>query len=337
MKIEKIETSKKILIVAEIGNNHEGSLKNAKKLILLAKKSGVDAVKFQTYKTEQFVSKKNLKRFNQLKKFELKESNFIELKNFTKKNGLLFISTPFDLDSAKLLCKICDIVKIASSDNNYLELIDTVCLSSKPIIISTGLLELEEIVRLYSYIINKHGKKIKKRLAFLHCITSYPAKNEDLNLNFIKILKKKIDCSIGFSDHSKGPIASILSASLGAEIIEKHFTMSKKFSKFRDHALSADANEMEFIVKNTKNIISMMGHEREKIKKNEKKNLIIVRRSIFANKFIEKNKKIERSDLKIVRPGNGLGPENMKKIIGKVSKKNIKEDSLIYLNYIFDK
>jgi len=337
MKIKNINTNKKKLIIAEIGNNHEGSLKNAKKLIKLAKNAGANAVKFQTYTTKGLINKKNVKRFKQLQKFELSKSDFIKLKNYTKKLKLLFISTPFDIESAKFLVKICDALKIASSDNNYFELINQVCSSSKPVIISTGLLKYEEIINLYRKLINKHGNKIKKRLALLHCVSSYPANDEDLNLKFIQLLKKRIDCTIGYSDHSIGPLASILSVASGADIVEKHFTISKKFSKFRDHKLSADPAEMSFIVNNVNKVSKMLGNKEKTLKKNEIKNLKVARRSIFANKFIRINQIVGKNDIKIVRPGNGLEPNQVNEILGKISRKNIKEDSLINFKQFYKK
>ena len=337
MKIKNINTKKKVLIIAEIGNNHEGSLKNAKKLILLAKKSGADAVKFQTYKTENLVSKKNKKRFNQLKKFELKKKDFIKLKNLAKKQKLLFISTPFDLESARFLIKICDAIKIASSDNNYFELINEVCLSNKPIIISTGLLNSNQVFKLYNKLIKIHGKKIINKLALLHCITSYPANDVDLNLRSIKELKKKIKCTVGYSDHSIGPLAAILSTISGAEIIEKHFTISKDFSNFRDHKLSSDPTEMSFITNSIKRISHMLGKKRKIINRSEKRNIKLVRRSIFSNIDIFKNTKINKKNIKVVRPGYGIPPNELSKVLGKLARKKIKKDSLIKLSQIKNK
>ena len=176
-------------IIAEIGNNHEGSFKLAKKLIIEAAKTGVDAVKFQTFQTENYVNSKDKKRFNRLKKFELTQKQFLELAIFARKKKLIFISTPFDIQSATNLNKIVDCFKISSGDNNYYELIDKVLSFKKPTIISTGLLNKLEISALM-----KHIKKKKfplRKVFFLHCVSDYPVKDNEANLLSIKYLKKK--------------------------------------------------------------------------------------------------------------------------------------------------
>jgi sialic acid synthase SpsE len=180
---------KKTFIIAEIGNNHEGSFNVACKLIKEAKKAGVDAVKFQTYRTEDFIHIKEIKRFRKLKKFELTKEEFYKLSFLAKNNNLKFISTPFDINSAVFLNKIVDCFKVASGDNNYYQLIETILKFNKATLISTGLLNFKEVLNLYKFIKNK--KFNTSKLAFLHCVSSYPVPNYEANLLSIKFLKKK--------------------------------------------------------------------------------------------------------------------------------------------------
>ena len=179
---------KKTHIIAEIGNNHEGKYKVAKKLITAAAKAGVDAVKFQTFRTEAYINSTDKIRFNRLKKFQLSEEEFTRLAKFTKKNKLKFISTPFDIKSAVFLNKIVDCFKISSGDNNYFQLIEKVLSFRKPTIISTGLLSFKEIKKLI--ILIKKNKFPLSKLSLLHCVSAYPVEYKEANLRSIKFLKK---------------------------------------------------------------------------------------------------------------------------------------------------
>ena len=230
---------KKIFIIAEIGNNHEGSFKTAKKLIYKAKLSGADAVKFQIFKPELFVHKDQTKWLKVLKKFQLNYDQFISLKNYSKKLNIKFFASAFDLESLDFILKNTDIIKVASSDNNNFIFLDKIFKKNKKCIISTGLLNFKQIDSFCKKIWKKYSKRVlENRLCLLHCVSSYPANDSDMNLNYIKRLKKLYKFSIGFSDHSVGIEAPIVAASLGANIIEKHFTLDNNFSNFRDHKIS---------------------------------------------------------------------------------------------------
>ncbi len=324
---------KKTLIIAEIGNNHEGSISNAKKLINQASKSGVDAVKFQTFITDKFINPLNIKRFNQLKKFELQFDDFKKLYNFSKKKGLKFISTPFDLESAKFLNKYCDIIKISSGDNNFFPLLDYFLDRKKKIIISTGMMSFSNIKELTRHIKYKLGSKtMTKKIALLHCVTSYPALDEDLNLNSIPFLIKKSKFTIGYSDHSIGYEACISAVALGAKIIEKHFTIDKNFSKFRDHKLSADLKEMKLIVNGIRRIENQLGKFDKNIVKLEKKNLKNIRRGIYAKKNLIKNQIINKENIEFFRGSEATEYNYFKNIFGKKLKRNIRKFQLINKN-----
>ncbi len=314
----------KIFIVAEIGNNHEGSFSNAKKLIYAAKKTGVDAVKFQTFKTENYVNEKEKNRFKKLKKFELTNNQFFKLYQIAKKNKLKFISTPFDIESANFLGSFVDIFKISSGDNNFYKLIETVLSYKKPTIISTGLLNYKEIKNLVKFV--NHQKFPLKKLTLLHCVSAYPVSDLEANLKSIEFLKKKLPIKIGYSDHTLGTLASVIATSYGAEIIEKHFTLDKKFSNFRDHKISADKNEMKKLVIDVNRTHSMLGKFNKEITKSEKKNMSSMRRSIYANKDLNKDYNVLINDLKIVRPFINTKPQDLNKILKKKIKRNINKN-----------
>jgi len=317
----------KTFIIAEIGNNHEGSYKIAKKLILLAAKANVDAVKFQTFKTEDYINSKDQKRFERLKKFQLKEQEFIKLAQYAKKKKLKFISTPFDIRSAIFLNRIVDCFKISSGDNNYFQLIKKVLSFKKHTIISTGLLSFNEIKKLVAFI--KKNKFPLSKLSLLHCVSAYPVKDDEANLNSISFLKKKLKISIGYSDHTIGIEASMTATCLGAEIIEKHFTIDNNFSDFRDHKLSSDPEEMKKIVNLVRKTEKILGKFDKNISKTEKVNKKSNRRSIFAKVDIKKNERITYEKIKIVRPEEGLEPSMLSKIIGKKVLKKINKDEPI--------
>ncbi len=236
----EIRNFKKTFIIAEIGNNHEGSLSRAKQLILAAKKCGVDAVKFQTYIPNLIVSPFETERFKKLKKFQLSLESFKKLAVFAKKNKILFFSTPLDLKSAIYLNKIQKIFKIASSDSNFFPLIRKISNFNKTILLSTGMTSLKEIIKSKNMIFKIwKKKKIKsKKLVIMHCVSSYPVIDKEANLLAINALKKNFkDCVIGYSDHTLGNTSCLAAVALGAKVIEKHFTLNKNFSNFRDHKL----------------------------------------------------------------------------------------------------
>jgi len=295
------------LIVAEIGNNHEGSFETAAKLVEAAAECGVDAVKFQTFRTEYYVSTADEERFKRLKSFELTQSQFLQLCQLTHKLGLLFISTPFDLDSAKFLAPLVDALKIASGDNDFYPLLDLVAATDKPLIISTGVSDLTQVERTVARI--RGGRPPEKlNLALLHCVSSYPAPPSDINLRAIPFLRRRMNVPIGYSDHSLGITACVGAAALGAVILEKHFTLDHHFSSFRDHQLSATPAQMSKLVQEVHNLWPMLGHEEKVVQKSETDNCTAVRRSIVAVRDLAINHKLTLEDITWVRPGGGLAP-----------------------------
>ena len=321
---------KKTFIIAEIGNNHEGNIKLAKKLIALASKAKVDAVKFQTFHTEEFINKNDKKRFSQLKKFELTKKQFIDLKNFAHLKKLRFISSPLDIDSANFLIKNSDVIKIASSDNNFFPMMDRLISSKKNIIISTGLTNIDEIIYLRNRIYKLINKKTAhQNIAFLHCVTSYPVNDKYANLNSINFLKDKLDFTIGYSDHTLGNDAALVSSSMGAKILEKHFTIDKNFSNFRDHSLSADFKELSDMVKKIRKIELLKGNYEKKIQNCEKIFLNSIRRAAFAKQNLNSGQKLTLKNIKFLRASNSRNFFNIDRIVGKKIIKPVKKDNKI--------
>ena len=326
--LDKFKKLKKPLIIAEIGNNHEGSFDNALKLIDAAKKTGVDAVKFQTYIPELYYPPSETERIKKLKKYQLSYEQFSKLSIYAKKKKLIFVSTPFDLKSLTFLSKIVDILKISSGDNNFYELIKNSTKSKKELIISTGLTSLNEIKKLKKII---KDLNYLKNTYFLHCVANYPVELKNANLNFILKLKKLFKDNIGYSDHTLGIDACLVSFLIGTTIIEKHFTLDKSFSNFRDHAISADPKDMSLLIKKISEYSMLLNGKKNDYLKCEKKERILLRRSLYLNKDIKKNSSIKNSDLVALRPAKGISPNKKYLIINKKSKKNLKKGEIIKL------
>ncbi len=322
---------KQAYIIAEIGINHQGKLKLAKKLVDKAKLAGVDAVKFQCYKTDQVVSKKTPKvdyqkknfldkqsHFQMLKECELSEKDFINLKIYCKKKKIDFISSAGDVNSFKFLKKIgMNIFKLASADitdyflNRYLSSI------KKNIIISTGMSNMNEIKESLKF----YKKISKNKICLMHCVSNYPCKNKSLNLNILPVLKK-LGYVVGFSDHTNSNVAAICSLSLGAKIFEKHFTLNKNM-KGPDHKASIDYPELKKYVKDLRETEKSLGRAIKECQQEEKQMKLIARKSIFTNKVITKNSKIKIGDICFKRPGTGLSPMRIKNVLNKVAKSTI--------------
>tara|TARA_B100001559_G_C16498002_1_gene621839 strand:+ start:1472 stop:2485 length:1014 start_codon:yes stop_codon:yes gene_type:complete len=331
MIIEGHNLNKKVFIVAEIGNNHEGNFELALKMIDEAYSSGVDAVKFQTFIPELFISKDEKDRLEKLRSFQFSFDQFYKLFKYAKKKGLVFFSTPLDLESAKYLNQFQSVFKIASSDNNFLQLIDLVSDFDKNLILSTGLSDEKEIDEIYNRIFYNWGKKVNSnKLSLLHCVSSYPVPDNEANLAKIKYLKDRYKKAvIGYSDHTIGIDCCIYAALLGARIIEKHFTIDKNYSDFRDHQLSADPNEMKLLVNKIRKTEIVLGEENNFNQKCELENKILLRRSIAASRDLNIGQIINSEDLLWVRPGNGFQSGEEYFLTGKRIKHSLKKGQII--------
>ncbi len=327
------------VIIAEIGVNHNGKIKVAKKLIDKAKEAGVDYVKFQSFVSNEVVTdyselagyqkKKKLKNVSQLdllKKYELSFKNQEILFLYCKKKKIKFISTPFDTVSVKFLKNKINLFKVSSTDLGNLPLLNQIGRLKKKVLLSTGMSNLSEITKSI-YELVKAGTN-KKNITVLHCTSSYPSNFSELNLKSIHYLRDKLRLPIGFSDHSQGIEASLAAVALGATVIEKHFTLKKNMLG-PDHSSSLDPLELKSLVVGIRKIEKSIGKYRKKITKNEIQNKKKLKKSIVALKKIVKGDVFNERNLTTKRPGNGISPIKWYKILGKKAKKTFFKDEQI--------
>ena len=329
-----------IFVIAEAGVNHNGSLKNAFKLVDIAKNCGVDAIKFQSFIAEDEISKyakkpnyqkSSLKdkqtQLEMVKKLELSFKNQKKIISYCKKRNIKFISSPFDLKSIEFLYKQnLDIIKIPSSEIDNVPYLEKISKKFKKIILSTGMSNLKDINNALKIL-----KKKTNKISILHCVSAYPTPEEEVNLSLINTLKKKFNLDVGFSDHTKSifmPGYAILS---GAVIIEKHFTISKKLQG-PDHKISLNPKELKKMVSHIRYIEKILGNNIKKISKVEKSNFNNVRKSIVANKNIKVGEKFTLKNITTKRPRNGLSPIYWHQLLNKISKNLYKVDEPIKKN-----
>ena len=332
MKFNNFDLEKNVLIVAEIGNNHEGDFQIAKEMVQCAAEAGVDAVKFQTIVPELLVTVTQEERLKKLSAYSFSLGQFSELAQLSTDLNLVFFSTPFDIGSANDLDTIQSMFKIASGDNNFFPLIDAVVRFNKPIIISTGLADTGLLDQVYSRVLNawevEDGDECK--LAFLHCVASYPTPLDQANLSAIPhLIERYKRAVIGYSDHTIGIEAAILSIAAGAKIVEKHFTLKKDRSGFRDHLLSADLREMKEMVLRIREVELMLGSGGNGIQRCEESPLLEIRRSIAASRAIERGRILQKCDITWVRPGTGIPIGEEQSVIGLKTTENLRLGELI--------
>ena len=330
----------KTLIIAEAGVNHNGKISLAKKLIKEAKKAGADYVKFQTFITEDLVSK-NLKKvkyqiikknkkesqFSMLKKLELSQSDFKTLYKYCKKINIKFLSTAFDIKSLHFVNSLNpDYLKIPSGEIDNLPLLKEMTKFKKKIILSTGMSSLKQIDRTFNFL-RKNGVPASK-ITILHCNSDYPTPIKDVNLNVLKSFKTKFKTEVGYSDHTLGIEVSAVAVAIGAKIIEKHFTLNKNMSG-PDHKISLNPFEFSMMVNSIRKTELALGQFIKKPSKRVIKNISLVKKSIVASTIIKIGEKFIKNNLIIKRAGNGISPIYWYKILGKLSKKNYKMDQLI--------
>lgn len=315
-------------IIAEAGSNHNGKLKQARKLIDTAKDAGADAVKFQLFKAGNLSADKKSQCL--LKQFEFRREWIEELKKYSQEKNIIFLATPFDKEAVDLLDKInVPAFKIASGDLTDLPLIKYIAKKGKPIILSVGLGSLKEIREALDTIYSAGNKDV----AILHCVVNYPTKPKDVNLNTMKTLKQ-FNIPVGFSDHTMEISIPIAAVALGASIIEKHFTTDRKL-KGPDHIYALEPKELRDMIKGIRTIEKSLGSEIKQIVESERKNFIDARRSIHASRNIPKGTIITEDMIKIVRPCTGIKPKYIDQVLNKKTKKDIQENNAIKWDDLF--
>ncbi len=331
---------KKVFIIAEAGVNHNGSLELAKKLIDVASDAGADAVKFQTFKAENLVSKNAQKadyqkqttnseesQFDMIQKLELDVKTHKILMDYCKEKNIMFLSTPFDHDSIELLNDLgLEIFKIPSGEITNLPYLRHIGKLDKKVILSTGMADIGEIEDAMDILTNAGTKK--ENIIVLHANTEYPTPYEDVNLKAMVTIGKTFDVAFGYSDHTLGIEVDIAAVAMGACCIEKHFTLDCTMEG-PDHKASLEPDELKAMVKAIRNIELALGNGIKKPSKSESKNISIARKSIVAKVDIKKGEIFSTNNLAVKRPANGINPMRWDEIIGTVATKDYKEDELI--------
>jgi N-acetylneuraminate synthase len=335
----------KVFIIAEAGVNHNAELDLALKMIEAAADAGADAVKFQTFKAEGVISRYAPKAEYQIKnmngsaesqlemarKLELKLDDFITLKEHCDQIGIKFMTTPFDHDCADFIFELIDIYKIPSGEISNLPFLEHIARKGKPIILSTGMSLLEE-VELAVETVKKNQPEISSEyppLTLLHCTSNYPTRFEDVNLRAMQTMREKFKLPIGYSDHSLGIEVPIAAAALGAEVIEKHFTLDKNMSG-PDHKASLELDELKKMVESIRNVEKALGDGVKKPVTSEEEIIRVARRSLIAGKQLEKGTVLTRELIKIKRPGTGISPVDLDLALGKTLNKSKQDDEVIF-------
>lgn len=327
-----------VYIIAEAGDNHNGDFDLAIKLIDAAAEAGADCVKFQTFKTEEVISKFAPKaqyqmettgtgdtQFDMVKKLELPFDDFNKLYAYSEKKRIQFLSTPFDIPSISFLNSLnLPFWKIPSGEITNLPYLLAIAETRKPVIMSTGMCEIEEIQAAMDILKQNDTPNI----TLLHCNTEYPTPFEDVNLNAIRTLNERFDVEVGYSDHTTGIEVPIAAAALGATVIEKHFTLDRNMEG-PDHKASLEPSELSYMVASIRNVEKAMGNGIKAPSRSEQKNICIARKSIVARCDIKKGELFSTDNITAKRPGSGISPMRWFDVLGTAAKRDFEEDELI--------
>lgn len=328
----------KCYIIAEIGVNHCGNVEMAKAMILAAKEVGADAVKFQTFTAEELVTQGTPKvryqesttsvdedHYKMIKKLEFSREDHIPVFEYCKELGIDFISTPYDVESAKFLNKMgVTIFKVASADIVDLPLQKYLASTKKPVIIATGMATIGEI----DTVVDIYRQEQNENICLLHCVSNYPCSNESLNLKAMTTLAASFQLPVGFSDHSIGDMAAGLSIALNAKVIEKHFTLDKSMPG-PDHKASSTPDEFRLLVNTIRLAELMLGSPHKKCQPEEMQMAMVSRKSLVATRNISAGEIIKESDLGLKRPGTGLMAAEQDRLIGRKTTRAIPLNKLI--------
>lgn len=329
-----------VFIIAEAGVNHNGSVELARKMVDVAKDCGASAVKFQTFKANSIASRfakkaeyqqettqRDESQLDMLRRLELSKEAHIELIEYCKKIGIMFLSTPFDLGSVDLLAGLgMEIFKIPSGEITNLPYLRKVGSLKKEVILSTGMADLKEVGDALKVFTSSGTKRDK--ITILQANTEYPTPFEDVNLRAMLTIQQTFGVRVGYSDHTPGIEAAIAATALGASVIEKHFTLDKKMEG-PDHKASLEPHELKAMVSAIRNIELALGDGIKKPSPSETKNIIIARKSIVASRDIKIGEKFSVENLTVKRPADGVSPMRWDDIIGRTAKKDFMEDEPI--------
>lgn len=327
-------------IIAEAGVNHNGSFELAKKLVDKAVWAGADCIKFQTFNSKNLVSKNAQKaeyqkkttdssesQLDMLKKLELSKEEFVELRDYCNQKEIMFLSTPFDLESIDFLASIgVRTWKIPSGEITNYPFLRAIGKRKESVIMSTGMCTLDE-VRDTIKVLKDFGTT---DITLLHCTTEYPAPYDSVNLNAMLTLQNEFAFKVGYSDHTNGIEIPVAAVAMGATVIEKHFTLDKNMEG-PDHKASLEPDELKQMVQSIRNVEAALGDETKQPSDVEKKNIAIARKSIVAACDIKKGEMFTEENLTAKRPGNGISPMNWAEVLGKIAKRDFSEDELIEL------
>jgi len=330
-----------VFIIAEAGVNHNGSRELAKKLIDAASDAGADAVKFQTFKAEKLVSRDAKKaayqqenmqeesdsQYVMLKKLELDVATHKELIAYAQSKNIMFLSTPFDLESVKLLDDLgLEIFKVPSGEITNLPYLRAIAKLGKKVILSTGMSTMEEVREAFEVLLNNGTKKAN--ITILHANTMYPTPMEDVNLRAMLSIQKELGVAVGYSDHTLGIEVPIAAVAMGASVIEKHFTLSRDMEG-PDHKASLEPHELKAMVSSIRNIQKALGSSEKKPSASEMPNITVARKSIVAARKIAKGEVLSEENLTVKRPGGGINPMRWDEILGRVATKEYDVDAMI--------
>ncbi len=324
-----------VFVIAEIGCNHNGSKEIAKRMIDAAIEAGVSAVKFQTFKSEELISRYAAKAEyqkvttgadgNQLemtKKLELSYADQVELMGYCEQKGIKYLSAPFDLDSIDFLANTnIEYIKIPSGEINNPPYLRKVNKLGKPVILSTGMSTMDEVAQALEFLTNV-------KVSLLHCTTEYPCPFESVNLKAMVAMKDKFGLPVGYSDHTPGIEVAVAAVAMGATIIEKHFTLDRNMEG-PDHKASVEPHEMKALVEAVRHVEVAMGNGIKKPAPAEIKNIAIARKSIVARRAIRKGEIFSEENITVKRPGTGISPMKWDEVIGTAAMRDYGEDELI--------
>lgn len=331
MKIGDVDLAQRSFLIAEIGNNHEGNAELAIRLAEAAVEAGAHAVKVQLINPLRLVNRSEEQRIAQLSRFKLERDVFLEMARRVRDRGALFMASAFDCDTLAEWESDLDAIKIASGDLDFDPMLTLAARSGKPVVLSTGMSTMEEIERavdVFSQALPS-GVAVSDRLAVLHCVSLYPTALTQANLAAMAELKKRLGVTIGYSDHTLGVTAATMAIALGARVIEKHFTLDKNYSNFRDHALSAEPAEFAVLAEAVRSHSQILGDGFRDGDLPDAATRSVARRGIVAARDIPEGALLTAQDLDFVRPAVGFPPSAIDKVAGRRTRRPLSVHQVI--------